>query len=132
MHVSNDVLQDLEMFILIDPDSSDDMQEGAKSASLSESLLTLASDYEAEGLVSRSATARVLARRLGSVQPEQIVIFRRASRSLRHRMQILVEDTVGFAIDWWPSPEPHRTFDGNNCVVWSCVSLIVLLCIRPN
>jgi hypothetical protein len=84
--------------------------------------------------------AKALAQQLRDEEPRQIVVsgHHMASRgkvpaqlstSLRDRMQVFAEETVGSAIDWWPLPEPNRTSFGWNRVAWSCVSATTVLCI---
>jgi hypothetical protein len=84
--------------------------------------------------------AKAFAQQLRDEEPRQIVLSGRhrtsggrvsgqLSISLRDKMQVFAEETVGSAIDWWPLPEPNRTTFCWTHVVWFCVSATIVLCI---
>lgn len=101
----------------------DDIQKRESWRLLSGQLRTLVSDFEASGSHSHAAMAEVLARKLRTVEPGSIMLLKtRPIESWTNKAQVLAEEAIGFAIDWWPLPKPCRSPDGFTRVTWSCVS----------
>jgi hypothetical protein len=103
------------------------MQRGSGRSSLKIPLQALVDDYEAEGLLSHAAVTKLLTRRLSNVEPYRIMLPRKSFIPLRSKAQIIAEELVGSAINWWPLPEPNRNFVDCTRISWSCVSLTVVL-----
>jgi len=103
-----------------------------KPASASELLQSMADNFEnnsklpgvkfktKNALLYVSGLCKVLARRLGDVEPEKIMLSVERSRSIGSEVQLLAEKTMGSVIDWWPLPGPLRDLVR---IVWLCVSI---------
>jgi hypothetical protein len=70
-------------------------------------------------------TIRVLKYKLKDTKPDRITISENSFTCLRTKVQILAEETIGSAVNWWPLSKLSHPFFGSSCVAWSCVSLVL-------
>lgn len=86
-------------------------------------LQSLAGELEAKLLEVQSVAARVLAKRLRNIEPNQIIVSKDKRSSLWNRAQIMLERAIGLPLDWQPLASPQRLPPtGLSRVIWICVS----------